>query len=84
VKHYILCVVVFSFISCSSLGMGRCRCEDITLALPPDVVSCIANDDGTMYCNGVLYPVVNNVCRPEKEDASLHVWIDYALKAVNK
>lgn len=81
-RNLIACVIASLVSACSAFPFARrCPCEEVILPPPPSVVSCIANESGTMFCNGELYPVVNNICRPASQDAELFKWIDFAVSA---
>jgi hypothetical protein len=80
---YVVASIALLVASCSSLAMSRrCPCEEITLPPAPIVESCIANNDGTMFCNGILYPAQNSVCRSALSDSEIFRWIDFAVETV--
>lgn len=83
-KNYIVCVIANLLFACASYPMGKpCNCEQVVLPPKPRVESCIANADGTMFCNGVLFPAVNSYCRSPDQDAAIVNWIEDAWSRVN-
>lgn len=83
-KNYIVCVAANLLFACASYPMAKpCPCERVELPPRPLVESCIAGDNGQMYCNGVALPVVNSVCRSADSDSELFNWIEDAWSRVN-
>lgn len=83
-KNLLVCVIANLITACAAFPMGKpCNCEQVTLQPKPLVESCVANADGTMFCNGVAFPVVNSVCRSPQSDSILFNWIDDAWSRVN-
>lgn len=84
-KNLIVCALINLLTACAAFPMGgKCACDSIKLPPKPDMSACIADIDGTMWCSGTQYPVVNNYCRSPQSDAAIKIWIDHAWDAVNR
>lgn len=84
-KNLIVFVSLNLLVSCSTFGAGkRCPCEELRIPPKPDLTACIANGDGTMWCNGELFPDTNMVCRSPANELAIVTWIETVWSAINR
>lgn len=70
--------------SCAfSMGSKRGECSTPVIPTRPRVMSCIANSDGTGFCNGERVLIVNFVCREPSQHEAEQIWIKDVLRAVD-
>ena len=69
VKHFLLL--------CTILILSSCQHDIGKYFNRPDVIECISNDDGTMWCNGELFQAVNTICA--KDAASALEYQNYCM-----
>ena len=70
--------------SCAfSMGSRRGECSPPVLPTRPVVMNCVANADGTGFCNGERVLIVNFVCREPGPHKAEQIWIKDVLRAVD-
>lgn len=71
--------------SCAfAFGTRRGECQDPQLPSRPIVTNCIANADGTGFCNGQRVSVVNFVCREPTQHELEQIWIKDVLRIIEQ
>lgn len=71
--------------SCAfALGSRRSDCEAPVLPTRPVVNNCVANQDGTGFCNGERVNIVNFVCRDPSQHEYEQIWIKDVLRIIEQ